>query len=138
MKRSLIPLLLLAHVPVLFWAFAPPQNADALWPIPGQTPREPDRVALQVRPEAIALVDAHTPSAGPAPAPAPTTAPAPAPAAEPAPAAAAAPSAPAAPAVAPRPPAALSSPPAAAPTLPAVQAVQNPGRQQEAEQPPKP
>jgi len=137
MKRSLIPLLLLAHVPVLFWAFAPPQNADALWPIPGQTPREPDRVALQVRPEAIALVDAHTPSAGPAPA----TAPAPAPAAEPAPAAAAAPSAPAAPAappVAPRPPAALSSPPAAAPTLPAVQAVQNPGRQQEAEQPPKP
>ncbi len=132
MKRSLIPLLLLAHVPVLFWAFAPPQNADALWPIPGQTPREPDRVALQVRPEAIALVDAHTPSAGPAPATAP------APAAEPAPAAAAAPSAPAAAAVAPRPPAALSSPPAAAPTLPAVQAVQNPGRQQEAEQPPKP
>lgn len=135
MNRSLISLLLLAHVPVMFWAFAPPQNADALWPIPGQTPREPDRVALQVRPEAIALAGSHAPSAAPAQIASPTQAqPDESPKAAPAPAV----GSPAASSAAPRLPAAPSSPPVAAPTAPAVQPVQNPGRQQEAEQPPKP
>lgn len=135
MNRSLISLLLLAHVPVLFWAFAPPQNADALWPIPGQTAREPDRVALQVRPESIALVGSQAPTAEPAQVSSPTPAqPEETPKAAPAPAGAS----PAVSSAAPRPAAAPSSPPVAAPTAPAVQPVQNPSRQQEAEQPPKP
>ena len=131
MKRRLITLLLLAHVPVLFWAFAPAPKVDALWPVPGQTPREPERVALQVRPEAIVLVGAPAPQAAAAPASgAPQDAGASAPAAAPAPVAVEA---------AQRPPGAPSGHAAAAAvTPPAVQSVQNPGRQQETEQPPKP
>lgn len=147
MKRSLITLLLLAHVPVVFWAFAPAHKTDALWPIPGQTPRDPERVALQVRPEAIALVAESAPV--PAPGVAVEAAPAPA-ASSPVGSAASLPvgqtSAPAA-AQASAPTASIPPGAAPAPAAPAVapssstapvQPMQNTGRQQETEKPAKP
>lgn len=117
MKRSLILILLLAHVPAVFWALAPPHRVDAFLPIPGQSSREPERVALQLRPEVIAVVGA----------PAAVTS------SEPGSASSASASSAAMPAED------GSGRPAAAPASPAaVQAEQNPGGQQEAEQPRKP
>lgn len=62
MTSRLITLLLLAHVAVAFWAFGPAHVQNAVWPTPGQSDREPERVALQRRPEAMVLVPAASPT----------------------------------------------------------------------------
>lgn len=60
MTRSLITLLLVAHVALAAWAFGPFQRS--VWEIPGQSPRDPERVALQVRPESIVLLRPAAPA----------------------------------------------------------------------------
>lgn len=128
MTRRLIILLLLAHVAVAFWAFGPEHVQTAMWGTPGPSQREPERWAQQRRPEAIVVV---TPGSPLAPSQAPA---APVSASEAA-------SAPAAPVPAPAPAPALkasSAAPASAPAAAPIQGVQRQGRQDEAEQPPKP
>ena len=134
MTRRLIILLLLAHVAVAFWAFGPEHVQTAMWGTPGPSQREPERWAQQRRPEAIVVVTPGSPLA-PSQAPAaPVSASEAASASQPA-------SAPAAPAPAPAPAPALkasSAAPASAPAAAPIQGVQRQGRQDEAEQPPKP
>jgi len=124
MTRRLIILLLLAHVAVAFWAFGPEHVQTAMWGTPGPSQREPERWAQQRRPEAIVVV---TPGSPLAPSQAPA---APVSASEAA-------SAPAAPVPAPA-LKASSAAPASAPAAAPIQGVQRQGRQDEAEQPPKP
>lgn len=132
MTRRLIILLLLAHVAVAFWAFGPEHVQTAMWGTPGPSQREPERWAQQRRPEAIVVVTPGSPLA-PSQAPAaPVSASEAASASQPA-------SAPAAPAPAPAPALkASSAAPASAPAAAPIQGVQRQGRQDEAEQPPKP
>lgn len=128
MTRRLIILLLLAHVAVAFWAFGPEHVQTAMWGTPGPSQREPERWAQQRRPEAIVVVTPGSPLA-PSQAPAaPVSASEAASASQPA-------SAPAAPAPALK---ASSAAPASAPAAAPIQGVQRQGRQDEAEQPPKP
>lgn len=130
MTRRLIILLLLAHVAVAFWAFGPEHVQTAMWGTPGPSQREPERWAQQRRPEAIVVVTPGSPLA-PSQAPAaPVSASEAASASHPA-------SAPAAPAPAPA-LKASSVAPASAPAAAPIQGVQRQGRQDEAEQPPKP
>lgn len=126
MTRRLIILLLLAHVAVAFWAFGPEHVQTAMWGTPGPSQREPERWAQQRRPEAIVVVTPGSPLA-------PSQAPA-------APVAASeAASAPAVPVPVPAPALkASSAAPASAPAAAPIQGVQRQGRQDEAEQPPKP
>lgn len=126
MTRRLIILLLLAHVAVAFWAFGPEHVQTAMWGTPGPSQREPERWAQQRRPEAIVVVTPGSPLA-------PSQAPA-------APVAASeAASAPAVPVPVPVPALkASSAAPASAPAAAPIQGVQRQGRQDEAEQPPKP
>lgn len=122
MTRRLIILLLLAHVAVAFWAFGPEHVQTAMWGTPGPSQREPERWAQQRRPEAIVVVTPGSPLA-------PSQAPA-------APVAASeAASAPAVPVPALK---ASSAAPASAPAAAPIQGVLRQGRQDEAEQPPKP
>lgn len=132
MTRRLIILLLLAHVAVAFWAFGPEHVQTAMWGTPGPSQREPERWAQQRRPEAIVVVTPGSPLA-PSQAPAaPVSASEAASASQPA-------SAPAAPVPAPAPALkASSAAPASAPAAAPIQGVQRQGRQDEAEQPPKP
>jgi hypothetical protein len=124
MTRRLIILLLLAHVAVAFWAFGPEHVQTAMWGTPGPSQREPERWAQQRRPEAIVVVTPGSPLA-------PSQAPA-------APVAASeAASAPAVPVPVPA-LKASSAAPASAPAAAPIQGVQRQGRQDEAEQPPKP
>lgn len=130
MTRRLIILLLLAHVAVAFWAFGPEHVQTAMWGTPGPSQREPERWAQQRRPEAIVVVTPGSPLA-PSQAPAaPVSASEAASASQPA-------SAPAAPVPAPA-LKASSAAPASAPAAAPIQGVQRQGRQDEAEQPPKP
>ncbi len=128
MTRRLIILLLLAHVAVAFWAFGPEHVQTAMWGTPGPSQREPERWAQQRRPEAIVVVTPGSPLA-------PSQAPAAPVSASEAASASQASSAPAAPAPALK---ASSAAPASAPAAAPVQGVQRQGRQDEAEQPPKP
>ena len=66
MSRPLLVLLLLLNGLLAAWVFA--WGGDAPWPMPGQTDRDPERVAQQVRPEAMRIV-------GPTPAERPALAP---------------------------------------------------------------
>lgn len=77
MTRGLIVALLLAHLGVAYWIVS--GSADQPWPIPDQSPRDPERVALQVRPESIRLVTPVVPAA-PAPSASASVSPAAAPA----------------------------------------------------------
>ncbi len=61
MTARLITLLLLLNAALAFWALALDRTLP--WPIPGQTAQDPERVALQVRPEAIRIVRESPPSA---------------------------------------------------------------------------
>lgn len=136
MTRRLIILLLLAHVAVAFWAFGPEHVQTAMWGTPGPSQREPERWAQQRRPEAIVVVTPGSPLA-PSQAPAaPVSASEAATASQPASASQAS-SAPAAPVPAPA-LKASSAAPASAPAAAPIQGVQRQGRQDEAEQPPKP
>lgn len=128
MTRRLIILLLLAHVAVAFWAFGPEHVQTAMWGTPGPSQREPERWAQQRRPEAIVVVTPGSPLA-------PSQAPAAPVSASEAASASQASSAPAAPAPALK---ASSAAPASAPAAAPIQGVQRQGRQDEAEQPPKP
>lgn len=60
MSRSVLLLLLLLNGALALWAVG--LQSVLPWPIPGQSEQEPDRVALQVRPEAIRLVGAPAPA----------------------------------------------------------------------------
>lgn len=62
MTRGLVTSLLVLNAALAAVAFGP--GLDALWPLPGQAPREPERLALQVRPESI-LVAGRQPSVAP-------------------------------------------------------------------------
>lgn len=128
MTRRLIILLLLAHVAVAFWAFGPEHVQTAMWGTPGPSQREPERWAQQRRPETIVVV---TPGSPLAPSQAPA---APVSASEAAPAPTAAP----APALTAPALTASSAVPTSAPPAAPIQGVQRQGRQDEAEQPPKP
>lgn len=134
MTRRLIILLLLAHVAVAFWAFGPEHVQTAMWGTPGPSQREPERWAQQRRPEAIVVVTPGSPLA-------PSQAPAAPVSASEAASASQASSAPAVPVPVPAPAPALkasSAAPASAPAAAPIQGVQRQGRQDEAEQPPKP
>lgn len=132
MTRRLIILLLLAHVAVAFWAFGPEHVQTAMWGTPGPSQREPERWAQQRRPEAIVVVTPGSPLA-------PSQAPAAPVSASEAASASQASSAPAVPVPAPAPALkASSAAPASAPAAAPIQGVQRQGRQDEAEQPPKP
>jgi|GEM_PF-1396000 len=132
--RRLILLLLLAHVAVAFWAFGPAHMQSALWDTLGPSQPEPERWALQRRPEAIVVVAPAAPA--PAPPAAPLVAPSSAPATDPATAPAAGPAAPPTAAADGASTQAAGVAPAAA--APSVQGVQRQGRDQETNQPPKP
>lgn len=71
MSRPLLVLLLLLNGLLAAWVFA--WGGGAPWPMPGQTDRDPERVAQQVKPEVLRVVG-PAPSAAPAPAPAPASA----------------------------------------------------------------
>lgn len=53
MLRTSITLLFILNAVAALWAFGP--WASRAWPIPGQSPAEPERLATQVQPERIRL-----------------------------------------------------------------------------------
>lgn len=61
MSGKLITLLVLAHVGVAFWAFGP----GAWMAVPGPGPHDPQRTALQWRPELIVVLGPQTDGAAP-------------------------------------------------------------------------
>lgn len=60
MTARLITLFLLLNAALAFWALALDRSVP--WPIPGQSAQDPERVALQVRPEAIRIVRESPPA----------------------------------------------------------------------------
>ncbi len=63
MRLLVLVLLLLANAALFAWWQG---NLSPLWPEPGASEREPERLARQLQPEAIQIVGARAPGAPPA------------------------------------------------------------------------